>query len=827
MRRLRKPAVVAGLVIALILTGYAFLPSASADRTPVMDPFLPSAREGTSAVSTGDSILLFGGYDGDRLDEILHYQPRMDTLETMEARLPTARTGTAAIWDGTHAYIFGGLASSGFSDQIMRYDPQSDSLETLSTTLPSGRVHAAAAWDGEYAYLIGGSTSCDSCATDQIVRYDPQEDTVTVMDATLPEPRAAMTAAYTGSEIIITGGFSSKPHQRYDDILHYDPLTDTLAPSDAKLSHGLSHASSTSLDSTVYLFGGLGCASGACDSILSYDPDTREVDKKTMLLQSGRQLTSAASVDGHIYIFGGTGTSRYDQILHYSPSGSPPPNPLPPELKALSDITARVGQLLSTEVEASHPAGKPITLTAEQKPDGVDFTDHGDGTGRLEWTPQNGDEGKHDVTIRASDGARDDTETFTISVNPADGPVIARIWDQTVDIGDTLNIEVKAGDPEDRPITLDMQDLPDGATFTDHGDGEGTFQWTVQLDQDGEWDLEVSATAGDTTSTEPFTITVQYVILAPQIVSETSHTLVVDQDTEISIEATQPQNEPIYLSTGSLPTGAHFNDHGDGQASLTWTPRDRDVGEHDLVIRAESSGRVATQTLHLKVIRELDLDLETLDPTRNTMTPGETRNFPTRVTNTGNQSLTIELGAFFKQANEKGWKLEKPGPVTLASGEEAVVDMNVTAPKSATFTMVQLRAWGANEDGQDVKRLTHWVIDVPLDITFMLDREEPDLATAANDGVNATVKLTWADGSAAAGVKLVIRHTMDDVPLYGPGGALAHQHEAESDSDGQYRFSMDDRDPASLMPGDHTITATGVRGDREDIARVQYTVRAP
>lgn len=821
-----KPALAAGFAIALLLTGYAFLPSASADRTPIMEQMLPTSREGTSAVSADDSILIFGGYDGGRLDDILRYTPAVGTLETQEAKLPTPRTGTAAVWDGTHAYVFGGLTDAGFSDEILRYDPQTDSLEVLDTTLPSGRVHAAAAWDGEHAYLVGGTTTCDSCATDQIVRFDPDDLTVTVMDATLPEPRSAVSAAYTGSDIIITGGFSSKPHQRYDDVLHFDPSTDHLAPSDARLPHGLSHASATSLDSRLYLFGGLGCDSGACDTILSYEPGSGQVEEKATLLQSGRQLTSAAGVDGHIYIFGGTGNSRFDEILHYSPAGSPPPNPLPPVLKAVTDTAARVGQSITIPVEASHPADKPLTLSAEEKPAGMDFTDHGDGTGELGWTPQIDDEGPHGVTIRASDGARHDTKSFTLTVNPADAPIIETIWDRSADIGDALRIDVKATDPEDRTITLEMTDLPDGATFTDHGDGEGRFEWDIQLDQDGEWAFEVRATAGDTTSHEPFKITVRYVILAPQFESETDHILVVDQDAEIPIEATQPQGEPIILSHDALPSGAQFNDQGNGQGTLTWTPRESDVGEHEIRLRADASGRTLTETLRLDVIRELDIELDTLDPVNNIMTPGETRNLPTRVTNTGNQTLTIELDGAPKRAQEAGWKVESLAPVTLDPGEATVVDMNVTAPAKATHAMIRLEATGHNVSGEPVKRVTHWMIDVPVHITLTLDRDEPGFTTAASEGVHATVNLTWANGSQAVGVDLMIHHTMDGVPQYGPDGALAHQHEAQSDNNGQYVFSMGNQDPASLVPGDHTITATAIRGDREDRAIAHYTVRA-
>lgn len=56
---------------------------------------------------------------------------------------------------------------------------------------------------------------------------------------------------------------------------------------------------------------------------------------------------------------------------------------------------------------------------------------------------------------------------------------------RSVDSGSTLTFPVTASDDSGRHVALSAQVVPDGASFTDHGDNTGEFTWTPRFDQAG------------------------------------------------------------------------------------------------------------------------------------------------------------------------------------------------------------------------------------------------------------------------------------------------------------------------------------------------------
>ena len=71
-------------------------------------------------------------------------------------------------------------------------------------------------------------------------------------------------------------------------------------------------------------------------------------------------------------------------------------------------------------------------------------------TGDFSWTPTEGQDGSHSVTVTVTDdgtGTLTDSETFTITVNDINSaPVLAAIGDQTVDELATLTFTATATD---------------------------------------------------------------------------------------------------------------------------------------------------------------------------------------------------------------------------------------------------------------------------------------------------------------------------------------------------------------------------------------------
>ena len=89
---------------------------------------LPSARWVISAIWDGNNAYIFGGdlsvmFDS-HLNEIVRFNPATGKVIVLPApdTLPTVRVYTSAIWDGRRAYIFGGYDGDNLDD-IVLFDP--------------------------------------------------------------------------------------------------------------------------------------------------------------------------------------------------------------------------------------------------------------------------------------------------------------------------------------------------------------------------------------------------------------------------------------------------------------------------------------------------------------------------------------------------------------------------------------------------------------------------------------------------------------------------------------------------------------------------------
>ncbi len=76
----------------------------------------------------------------------------------------------------------------------------------------------------------------------------------------------------------------------------------------------------------------------------------------------------------------------------------------PPVIDDIPNQVVKETELLELIITASDPDGDPITLTAADLPTGCTFTDNGDGTGKVSWTPDFGQAGSYTPEITADDG---------------------------------------------------------------------------------------------------------------------------------------------------------------------------------------------------------------------------------------------------------------------------------------------------------------------------------------------------------------------------------------------------------------------------------------
>jgi hypothetical protein len=103
---------------------------------------------------------------------------------------------------------------------------------------------------------------------------------------------------------------------------------------------------------------------------------------------------------------------------------------------------------------------------------------------------------------------------YTATYTPIAGkPTLVPIANQTIRVGATLNLTVKATDPNGPIPVLSVQGLPAalpsvGPTFTDNHNGTGTLVWTPTTGQIGSYTPTFGATANGVTATQTPTFTV-------------------------------------------------------------------------------------------------------------------------------------------------------------------------------------------------------------------------------------------------------------------------------------------------------------------------------
>ena len=197
----------------------------------------PSARTSHSAVWTGEKMLVWGGHDGNYTNTGAAYDPATDSWSPMAIdNAPIGRRGHTAVWTGEEMIVWGGnrgvytLVGTGG-----RYNPATDTWETMSAEgAPSSRDNHSAVWTGEEMIIWGGYTDPNSTNTGSV--YDPSEDAWTPTTTSgAPSRRENHTAVWTGERMIVWGGYGTSSLRSgavYDPVHNsWTSITTTAAPS--------------------------------------------------------------------------------------------------------------------------------------------------------------------------------------------------------------------------------------------------------------------------------------------------------------------------------------------------------------------------------------------------------------------------------------------------------------------------------------------------------------------------------------------------------------------------------------------------------------------
>jgi hypothetical protein len=289
-------------------------------------------------------------------------------------------------------------------------------------------------------------------------------------------------------------------------------------------------------------------------------------------MQSGLDRYEVRASDGFVVV-------KKNVILQILEAGNQSP-----EIDPVSPVSVTEGDTTTVDITASDPDGDPLTLTAENVPDNMTFTDNGDNTGTITFNPDYVQAGVYDITIIASDGEFEDTLIVTITVDDS-GPMppsFIALDTQFVDEVSVLNFTVMTTDLDNDTTTITAEDLPTGAIFTDNPDSTASFSWTTGFYDAGEYTVRFIATDVDVPTlvdTMEVVIVVNNVNQVPRkpfvSIDETvnmfegdtivAHILVFDPDSTIPAIVL---DTPTY----SLADNMIFHDSGNGAASFIFMP---------------------------------------------------------------------------------------------------------------------------------------------------------------------------------------------------------------------------------------------------------------
>lgn len=274
----------------------------------------------------------------------------------------------------------------------------------------------------------------------------------------------------------------------------------------------------------------------------------------------------------------------------------------PPVFATIADDTVAEGETLVLEISASDPDGTAPRLTAVNLMQNATFTDLGGGRGRFTFAPDFGQAGQYAVRFLASDGTLSDTADVAIVVTGTNRPpVIAPIADREIAEQQPIEIEVTATDPDGTIPTLSASGLPPGATFSDHGDGSGQFNWTPSYAQSGVHVVTFAATDGVFSVSAGVTITVTNVNRRPAWVTVRDTVMHVGQTLIHAVEASDPDSDPLTLSALGVPPHATFTDRGSGSGEIAFTPELDQVGTYAVSLIASDGFLADTNSLSIGV----------------------------------------------------------------------------------------------------------------------------------------------------------------------------------------------------------------------------------
>lgn len=347
----------------------------------------------------------------------------------------------------------------------------------------------------------------------------------------------------------------------------------------------------------------------------------------------------------------------------------PPPNRMP-IFQPVSNKSIDLGQSVNFEVSATDTDGDNVDLTWDI-PAGATFSNVTSGItarGDFSWTPTS--QGAFTLYFYAADDHPTDSKTAVLSVGinvsvpapPANrAPVFQAESNKSIDLGQSVNFQVLATDPDADNITLTW-DIPVGAFFNNVTSGQtatGNLSWTPV--SQGTFTLYFYATDDHPSDPKSTTLSIRIDVSVPPPVinrapvfkSVSNKSINLGDAVNFQVSATDPDGDIVTL-TWDIPAGASFSNVTSGvtaRGDFSWTPLNEGVftiifyATDDNLEDPESS--TLNVSIAVTVLPPPPNNAPEFDPiTEQTVNAGETLVFNITATDPDNDNVTLSMLEF-------------------------------------------------------------------------------------------------------------------------------------------------------------------------------------
>ncbi|NJP07483.1 MAG: tandem-95 repeat protein, partial [Chloroflexaceae bacterium] len=478
-------------------------------------------------------------------------------------------------------------------------------------------------------------------------------------------------------------------------------------------------------------------------------------------------------------------------------------------------------------------ASDTLTITALTLPSWLTLTNNITSTAILTGTPTNAEVGDHLVELAVTDGTITETQTFTITVaNVNDPPVFTSTPVTTATQDITYTYSISTTDDDGDTLTITDVTLPAWLTLTDNGDGTATLTGTPTNADVGNNPVELEVSDGTVTIVQTFTIAVANVNDAPVFTS--TPVTAANEDTVYTYNISTDDvdaSDTLTITALTLPSWLTLTDNGDGTATLTGTPTNAEVGNHNVVLEVtDGIAAPVQQSFTITVINVNDPPVFTSTPVT-TATEDITYTYSISTTDDDGDNLTITattLPAWLTLTDNGDDTATLTGTPTNADVgnnpvELEVTDGTVTVAQAFTIAVanandppvINNQTFDIDEDasnGDPVDTvvasdpdigdtLTYTIIGGTGAAVFTIDPASGDITVAdatqldyenpLSNTYTLDVQVTDIEGLNDSAEMTINVTDVNDPPTI---TAIAHQSFNEDDSIGPINFTVDDQD---------------------------------